>query len=318
LQQHDESYTLDVPLAQERETAADVRTRLAGQRFETLAAVAVCREGTLLGLVRLEELFAAPPTATMDSLIDTAPAILHRGQEEHIEQAAWRAVQQGEATVAVVDEAGRFAGLLSPRQLLRVLLAEHEEDMARLGGFLRGASRARQSSEEPIVRRYWHRLPWLMVGLGGALLAAEIVGAFGHRLEETLLLAFFIPGIVYMADAVGTQTEALIVRGLSVGVPIRHVVRKEIATGLLIGLSISVAFFPLGLWRWGDVEVVLSVSTALFASCTTATVVAMALPWALHRAGLDPAFGSGPLATVIQDLLSMLIYLLIAGLLVTS
>jgi magnesium transporter len=32
------------------------------------------------------------------------------------------------------------------------------------------------------------------------------------------------------------------------------------------------------------------------------------MPWALDRLGLDPAFGSGPLATVIQDLLSIPIY----------
>lgn len=49
-------------------------------------------------------------------------------------------------------------------------------------------------------------MPWLLLGLGGALAAADIVSYFGARLEEKLLLAFFIPGIVYIADAVGTQT----------------------------------------------------------------------------------------------------------------
>jgi magnesium transporter len=39
----------------------------------------------------------------------------------------------------------------------------------------------------------------------------------------------------------------------------------------------------------------------------------MALPWLLHRLGRDPAFGSGPVATVIQDLLSILAYLAIAA-----
>jgi magnesium transporter len=38
----------------------------------------------------------------------------------------------------------------------------------------------------------------------------------------------------------------------------------------------------------------------------------MTLPWLLDAAGLDPAFGSGPLATVIQDLLTILIYFAIA------
>jgi magnesium transporter len=54
------------------------------------------------------------------------------------------------------------------------------------------------------------------------------------------------------------------------------------------------------------------VALALWASCSVASVVALALPWALSRFGGDPAFGSGPLATVIQDLLSLAIYLAIA------
>jgi Mg/Co/Ni transporter MgtE len=41
--------------------------------------------------------------------------------------------------------------------------------------------------------------------------------------------------------------------------------------------------------------------------------IAMALPWLLHRLGRDPAYGSGPLATVVQDLLSVLIFMGIAG-----
>ena len=48
---------------------------------------------------------------------------------------------------------------------------------------------------------------------------------------------------------------------------------------------------------------------AQFAACAIANVIAMALPLALHRLGIDPAFGSGPLATVIQDLLSIVVYL---------
>ena len=51
---------------------------------------------------------------------------------------------------------------------------------------------------------------------------------------------------------------------------------------------------------------------ALFASCSIATGVAMALPWLFQRFGAGPAFGSGPLATVIQDLLSIAVYLAIA------
>jgi magnesium transporter len=142
--------------------------------------------------------------------------------------------------------------------------------------------------------------------------AAGIVEAFEGPLQQNVSLAFFIPGVVYLADAVGTQTETLIVRGLSVGVSIGHVIKREVLTGFLVGIVLSILFFPVGLWLWREVDVALAVSLSLFGACSIATVVAMLLPWIFHRLGKDPAFGSGPLATVIQDLLTILIYFVIA------
>jgi magnesium transporter len=151
-----------------------------------------------------------------------------------------------------------------------------------------------------------------MIGLIGAMASAVIVGAFEAQLDATVVLAFFLPAVVYMADAVGTQTEAVLIRGLSVGVTVRGVVKRELISGALIGLVVGVAFFPFAAIGWGDPDVALALGLALFASCSIATLVAMALPWAFQRLGRDPAFGSGPLATVIQDLLSIAVYLAIA------
>ncbi len=58
----------------------------------------------------------------------------------------------------------------------------------------------------------------------------------------------------------------------------------------------------------GDWMLAAAVALAVLAASTIATGVALALPWLLNRLGRDPAFGSGPLATVIQDLLSIVIY----------
>lgn len=118
--------------------------------------------------------------------------------------------------------------------------------------------------------------------------------------------------MVYLADAVGTQTEALVIRGLSVGVSIGSVVRRELFTGLFVGVALALVFFPVALWRWGQADVALAVALSLLAACSVATVVAMALPWLFHRLGSDPAYGSGPLATVLQDLLSIWLYFVIA------
>jgi magnesium transporter len=95
-------------------------------------------------------------------------------------------------------------------------------------------------------------------------------------------------------------------------VTVREVARRELATGLAIGLVVAAAFTPFAFVVWGDGRVALAVGLALLASCSIATFVAMLLPWLFQRLGRDPAFGSGPLATVIQDLLSILVYFAVA------
>jgi len=151
------------------------------------------------------------------------------------------------------------------------------------------------------------------VGLAGAMASAVIVGAFEVQLKETVLLAFFLPAVVYMADAVGTQTETVLIRGFAAGIRMKDVIFREVVTGALIGIFVGVLFYPFALLGWGDADTALAVGLALFACCAIATSVATLLPALLQRLGTDPAFGSGPLATIIQDLLSIIVYLAIAG-----
>jgi Mg/Co/Ni transporter MgtE len=58
-------------------------------------------------------------------------------------------------------------------------------------------------------------------------------------------------------------------------------------------------------------------AVSVFATCSTATAAAVALPWLISALRFDPAFGSGPLATVLQDLLSIWMYLSITTLLLS-
>jgi magnesium transporter len=107
------------------------------------------------------------------------------------------------------------------------------------------------------------------------LLAADFVAWFEAKLQYEIMLAFFIPGIVYLADAVGTQTETVVVRGLSVGVAMRRMLGRELLVGLAIGLALAAVAGPLVWWRWGEADVALCVGLAVFAACSTATLAAM-------------------------------------------
>ncbi|MET9342910.1 magnesium transporter [Nonomuraea sp. NPDC003804] len=303
-----------VPAFTPETTAGEAWRLMAGTRYDSASDIVVRDSGgRLYGLVSIERLLAARRDAVLAELADRDPAVVAPGVDQEV--AAWHAVQHGESSLALVDAAGRFAGLVPRRRLLRVLLQEHDEDMARLGGYLKGSQLARTAAEEPVARRFAHRIPWLLLGLAGAMASAGILAAFEEQLAANVALAFFLPGVVYLADAVGTQTEAVVVRGLSVGVSIRRLARGEAVTGLVIGAVMAAAFLPFAL-LYGDARVALTAAVSLFAACSVASVLAMGLPWLLNRLGRDPAFGSGPLATVAQDLLSIIVYVGTASIIV--
>jgi magnesium transporter len=301
----------DVPVFPRRITAQEMRLALNTRRFELVSHAAVCDEGKLVGILRIEDLLPARADATAESIMDSEPPAVGPGLDQ--ERAAWQAVKHGESALAVQDSSGSFVGFIPPQRLLEVLLWEHDEDISRFGGVLHRQTVARSAQEETTLRRLWHRLPWLVLGLAGALVAAEIVQLFEMQLAHSLLLTMFLPGVVYLADAVGTQTETLVVRALALGLDFPRMLRKEILTGLGIGLVLASVFFLAARSIWTDTRTIGVVALALFGASAVASLVAMILPRALDGMGLDPAFGSGPLATVIQDILSILIYFAVAG-----
>ncbi len=305
-----EHHTRHVPLASPEDCVAKVRELLRGKRYDSAGEIVVCHnDGQLAGLVNIEDLLAADDDVLLEAIMDPSPPVVTSNVDQEV--AAWQAIRHGEASLAVVDEEGRFQGIITPRRIFEVLLWEHDEDTARLGGFLASSSEALTASDESVVRRLKHRVPWLLIGLLGAILSADLVGMFEAKLQSQVILAFFVPGIVYLADAVGTQTETLVIRGLSVGIPIERAFRREMVAGILTGALLASLAFPLVIWRWGRTDVASAVALALLGACSVASTVAMVLPWILRRLRQDPAFAAGPLATVIQDVVSVLIYLLV-------
>ena len=310
----DRHVSTDVPVCAPVERADAVRSRLLAPGYSSVADIAVCtgvaHQRRLVGLIPAEVLLGAPGDARARDLMDPDPAIVRRDVDE--EKAAWQAVRHGQSSLAVVGADGFFHGLVPPGRLLGALVRGHDEDLARLGGYLASTSSARHATEEPLRLRLWHRVPWLLVGLLGSAAAAVVVGGFEEELAADVRLVYFLPGIVYMADAVGTQTEALVIRGMSIGVTIRSILRSELLTGGLIGVLLGVLALPALAIASGSTDLAVVVAVSLLLACSVATSVAIALPAAMSRFGRDPAFGAGPLATVVQDLLSIILYFAVA------
>lgn len=302
-----EHLTYAVARAFANDTAATVWAALANQPLEDSELLCVVDEHQrLLGHVRFTELFALPPDSAVGEAMH-APLAVSAGEDQ--EKVASFALHHNLNSVPVIDSGGRLLGVVPTHALMQILRHEHVEDIHRLSGLQRETAHARSVLDMPPMQRARQRLPWLLFGLLGSVIATFIVSRLEAELEKQLALAFFIPGLVYMADAIGTQTEAVVVRGLSLTrVAMGKLLFGEIRTGLMIGLVLGAMTFPAVWLTFGEVRLAFAVAGALLVSGGLATSLGLLLPWLLMRFRQDPAFGSGPLATVVQDVLTLLVY----------
>jgi magnesium transporter len=297
-----------IPIFPETCLLREVRAQLRKPGFESIEAVlALDAKGRYAGAASLGDVLRAPDSATLASVERKDwPRVSPDTDQEH---AAGVAYHRGVTAIPVVEADGRPFGLVPALALLETLAQEHQEDLHRLAGILKQRAGARQALDDPPWRRAGARLPWLLVGLALSTAATAVMAGFERVLHANILVAFFIPALVYLADAVGTQTEAIAVRGLSLRMrPLPPLLLSEIATGILIGLPLSLLAF-LGIFAvYGELWLAFGVAAALFAASTLASAFGLVLPWLLARAGTDPAFGSGPVATIVQDVLTIVIY----------
>ncbi|TAK52145.1 MAG: magnesium transporter [Betaproteobacteria bacterium] len=290
------------------ETAAGVLARFAAEKAASVELICVVDEaGRLQGALPLARVFALAPAARLGTAMEREyPRVAPEDDQEH---AASLALHHGVDSLPVVNGSGKLVGMMPAQALLQVLRTEHVEDLHRLAGIQRETARARHAIEDPPTRRARHRLPWLLAGLAGSALATAAMASFEATLRAKIAVAFFIPAIVYLADAIGTQSEAIAVRGLSLTrVRVGRLLSGELRTGMLIGATLgAIAFLPV-FWVFGDARFAGAVASSIFAAGSIAAALGLLLPWLMARLRLDPAYGSGPLATVIQDILSIVVY----------
>jgi magnesium transporter len=306
-----------VPIAAPGETASAIRARISCPGFAAVDPIFVLGPGrTLLGAVRLTALLAAADETPLEALAE--PAWPEVNVTRTCEEAASLAIRHEVPALAVLDHAGAFLGALTATSVMAILRDEHLEDLHHMAGILGRSEKAKAALTAPPYRRALYRLPWLLVGLAGSAAATALMAGAEAELSAHIAVAFFIPAIIYLADAIGTQAEAVAIRGLSLtdGGSLRLLL-GELGTGALLGLTLGSLSFVSVWGAFGDPRLALAVAGAVAAAGTIATGIGFLLPWAFQRAGLDPALGSGPVATVVQDVLSLAVYLGLVGLLLT-
>lgn len=169
-------------------------------------------------------------------------------------------------------------------------------------------------AKEPMKLMLEHRLPWLVVGLFGGIGATLLSARFEPLLKENIQLSFFIPVIVYMANAVGQQTEQVYIRNLTkkrAKFSVYFV--KEMLVGTTLGLLFGTIMGSLAFLWFRNADTALAVGLSMSITMTVAPLLGLVIPTILWKEHEDPAIGAGPFTTVIQDVFNLLIYFYIAS-----
>lgn len=304
--------TVDIPRSEKYRTVGNTIAALRDHAWDEVGHIyLVDDQAALVGQVPIERLLHAKEQTALADLEGLPPIEVLPG--DTAETVALRAVERHDADVAVIDGRRRLLGAIPIGRLLALLHEEHVDNFLRMGGVGRIDHLPLSLTARQTLGQVRARLPWLMVGLAGGFLAGGVASVFEASLKNEVALAFFLPLVVYMADAVGTQTETVLVRRLAYGdVSLWTQLAREALIGASIG-TIVAAVATAGLWLWnGHPTLAMIVGVTLGVTAVVAAVMASLLPLGLVRLGADPALAGGPVATVVQDILSVGIYLMIA------
>jgi magnesium transporter len=157
------------------------------------------------------------------------------------------------------------------------------------------------------------RLPWLLIGMIGGILGAELIGFF--NLQENIELALFIPLIAAMGGNVGVQSAAIVVQGIANNtLKIENTINKllkELMVGFLNGFVCSLLIFFSIFMLGYDSKLSITVSVSLLAVIVFAALFGTFIPLTLKKYKIDPALATGPFITTINDIIGLFIYFII-------
>lgn len=301
------------PDTRAREVVAHLTDKKHG--FESVLYIYAVENKCLIGILSIKELLQAHADAKISDIMISKLVVVHAGAT--LERAAIVAIQNGIKAVPVVDHSGAFLGVIGADTILHTLHREHTEDLLRIGGIeIVEQKHILKMLSDKVTHLLRIRTPWLVLGMLGGFIATLVAGFFEQAIAKEAALVFFIPVIVYMSDAVGTQTQTLFIRALAVRkISLLRYLAKEIVVDIVLGLMLGLLIAGFGLfWQRGSAVVPLIVGLSMAINVVIAGVVAIIISWLLKVLKRDPAIGAGPFATVVQDILSLVVYFVVASL----
>jgi magnesium transporter len=265
----------------------------------------------LVGVVSLRRLLLVSPSTPLKRIM-TTDLISVRAEMDQ-EEVARQVASYNLLAIPVVDEENKLVGVITVDDIIDVIKDEATEDVYRLAG-VSGDDRVFTSATDSLRKR----LPWLIVNLGTAFVAALVVSRFASTISALTALAFFMPVVAGMGGNAATQTLTVIVRGIALGeltwTNTRKALFKEAAVGLGNGIACGIVG---GLIVWGaqgDPMLGLILGMAMVINMFVAAVAGTIIPLSLRALKVDPALASAVFITTLTDVFGFLSFLGLATL----
>ena len=215
-------------------------------------------------------------------------------------------------TAPVIDEDGRLVGVVTVDDIVDVIEEEADEDIRRLAGV------GDEESPDTVAYVARSRIPWLLVNVVTAFLAAGVIGLFGGTIQQMVGLAVLMPIVASMGGNAGTQAMTVTVRAIATRdiAPrsARRVIGREVLVGLINGLGFAfiVGVVAVAWFNIADLGVVIGI--AMLANLVAAALGGVLIPVGLYWLRVDPAVASGTFVTTITDVVGFFAFLGLATL----
>jgi magnesium transporter len=260
----------------------------------------------LVGVISLKALLLADPQSKVNDLMNHEVISVNCYEDQ--EQVINVVRKYNLVHVPVVDKFGRLIGRITHDDIMDAIAEETYEDFSLMGGVI-----DQDPAEESVFKISKARLPWLIVGMGGEILAALLITQFRVTLETLVILAFFFPVMMATGGNTGSQAAILVVRGLATGdisfLGIGKRLFKELKVTFINGITCGIILGTVVTLWFSNYILGIVVAMALLTIITCAGLIGAIVPFGLKRFNVDPALGTGPFVTTSNDIISLFIYL---------
>ncbi|MGQ2902721.1 MAG: magnesium transporter [Neoaquamicrobium sediminum] len=259
----------------------------------------------LLGAVDLDRILRTQRVVKVEEVMHETRHAIPATMDQ--EEAAQVFEQYDLLSAAVVDENERLVGVLTIDDVVDVIQEEAEEDLMRLGGV------GDEELSDRILATSRSRVPWLLINLVTAFLAASVIGLFDATIQQIVALAILMPIVAGMGGNAGSQTMTVTVRALATRdldiYNAGRIIRREMGVGFINGIIFAVLVGGVAGFWFDDVNIGGIIAAAMIINLFVAALAGILIPLLLDRVGADPAVSSAVFVTAVTDVVGFFAFL---------